>query len=59
MWIRFMVSALTLKLIFFGLIILATALEVTGDIFFKKWSMGGKNIILILGFIIYTIGTIF
>ena len=54
-----MVSALTLKLIFFGLIILATALEVTGDIFFKKWSMGGKNIILILGFIIYTIGTIF
>jgi len=54
-----MASEAILKLTFFGLIILATVLEVTGDIFFKKWSMGGKNVILILGFIIYTIGTIF
>jgi len=54
-----MASETTLKLIFFGLIILATALEVAGDIFFKKWSIGGKNIILILGFLIYALGTIF
>jgi len=53
-----MVSGLTLKLIFFGLIILATAFEVMGDIFFKKWSLGGKNILLILGFFIYAIGII-
>jgi len=54
-----MASEAILKLTFFGLIILATALEVAGDIFFKKWSLGGKNMVLILGFIIYTIGTIF
>ncbi len=54
-----MASETMLKLIFFGLIILATALEITGDIFFKKWSINGKSAILIIGFIIYTLGTIF
>jgi len=54
-----MASETMLKLIFFGLILLATALEVVGDIFFKKWSLSGKNIILVLGFIIYTVGTVF
>ena len=53
--------ALTLapKLIFFGLIALAVVLEVFGDIFFKKWSIDGKNIILYIGLAVYFIGSIF
>jgi multidrug transporter EmrE-like cation transporter len=48
----------SLKITFLLLVLLATAAEVVGDIFFKKWSLGSKNILLILGFIIYGIGTI-
>lgn len=54
-----MVSAITLKFIFFGLVILAISGEVIGDILFKKWSLNGKNAILTTGFIIYSIGTLF
>ena len=54
-----MASTFALKFLFFGLLALAVALEVVGDIFFKKWSLGNKNILLILGLIIYFIGTIF
>ena len=54
-----MASEITIKLIFFALILLATAFEITGDVFFKKWTIGGKNILLIIGFIIYAIGTVF
>lgn len=53
-----MTSGIILKLIFFILIILATAFEVVGDILFKKWSIDGKGVIFIIGLIIYTIGTI-
>lgn len=54
-----MSSEVTLKFIFFGLIILAVALEVVGDILFKKWSIGNKNILLYFGLLIYFVGTIF
>ncbi|PIN94416.1 hypothetical protein COU53_03620 [Candidatus Pacearchaeota archaeon CG10_big_fil_rev_8_21_14_0_10_30_48] len=54
-----MVTETTIKLIFFLLIILAVALEVIGDIFFKKWAIDNKNILLYLGLSIYLIGTIF
>ena len=47
------------KFIFLILIALAVGLEVFADIFFKKWSMGSKNIILYLGLLFYFIGTIF
>ena len=47
------------KLIFFALVILAVALEVIGDIFFKKWSIEHKNILVYVGLGIYFIGTIF
>lgn len=53
-----MVSEITFKAIFFVLIALAVLLEVVGDIFFKKWAMGNKNILLIFGLIIYFTGTI-
>ncbi|MDD5416500.1 MAG: SMR family transporter [Candidatus Aenigmarchaeota archaeon] len=47
------------KIMFFILILLAVALEVAGDIFFKKWSIENKNILLLLGISIYFIGSIF
>lgn len=48
-----------IKLIFFGLIALAVAFEVAEDIFFKKWSLEGKNILLTAGLFVYFIGTVF
>lgn len=54
-----MTSAIMLKIIFFVCIISATALEVAGDVFFKRWASGSRNSILLIGFIIYAIGTIF
>jgi len=54
-----MVSGITFKIIFFGLVILAVALEVAGDIFFKKWAIESKGVLLYIGLLIYFIGTIF
>lgn len=53
-----MMAGITLKALFLILIVLATAFEVIGDVYFKKWSLGGKNILLVLGFVIYAIGTV-
>ena len=47
------------KFIFFGLLLLAVALEVIGDVYFKKWSMEGRNILLYLGLAIYFLGSVF
>jgi multidrug transporter EmrE-like cation transporter len=47
------------KLLFFILIISAVALEVAGDIFFKKWSLDSKNLLLAIGLLVYFIGTVF
>jgi multidrug transporter EmrE-like cation transporter len=54
-----MVSEVVIKIVFFGLIILAVSLEVVGDILFKKWTIETKNILLISGLMIYFVGTIF
>jgi multidrug transporter EmrE-like cation transporter len=54
-----MISAVSSKLLFFSLIAAAVALEVVGDILFKKWSLGSKNVILMIGLAIYFIGAIF
>ena len=54
-----MISGITSKFIFFGLIALAVVLEVVGDIFFKKWSISSKNTLLYIGLLVYFIGTIF
>jgi multidrug transporter EmrE-like cation transporter len=50
---------ITLKLIFWIFIVLAVALEVFGDVFFKKWSLEDKNILLYIGLITYFLGSIF
>lgn len=54
-----MISETSLKFIFLSLIILAVILEVIADIFLKKWALGNKNILLIIGLVIYFIGTVF
>lgn len=47
------------KFIFFALILLAVILEIIGDVLFKKWSIENKNILLVIGFVIYIIGGFF
>jgi multidrug transporter EmrE-like cation transporter len=47
------------KLIFFGLVGIAVILEVIGDIYFKKWSIEHSNVLLIVGLLIYFVGTVF
>ena len=48
-----------LKLSFFSLIFLSVALEVVGDVLFKKWSIENKSMLLFTGLLIYFIGTTF
>ena len=47
------------KTLFFGLIIIAVALEVMADVLFKKWSVENRSAIFVLGMAVYTIGTFF
>ena len=54
-----MTSEIALKFIFFGLIVLAVALEVVADVLFKKWSVDDKNILFCAGLLFYFVGTIF
>lgn len=48
-----------LKIIFFILIVVASVLEVIADLFLKKWSMNSRNVLFIIGVVIYFIATIF
>jgi len=54
-----MTSEITLKLIFWGLIAIAVALEIVADIFFKQWSLESKNFLLFAGLFVYFVGTVF
>ena len=54
-----MLDASQMKLLFFGLLILAVALEVIGDIFFKKWALSNQNTLIAAGLAVYFIGTAF
>ncbi len=54
-----MPQVLTIKYIFYILIAIAVVLEILADILFKKWSIENKNILLIIGLIIYALGTLF
>ncbi|HRZ85522.1 MAG TPA: SMR family transporter [Candidatus Paceibacterota bacterium] len=54
-----MVTESSIKIIFFLLIGIAVLLEVIGDIFFKKWSINNRIILLIAGLLIYFVGTAF
>jgi len=46
-----------MKYLFLALVSAAVALEVIADILFKKWSLGGKSLLLAFGLAIYFIGT--
>ncbi len=48
-----------LKLTFWILILLGTALEIAGDIFFKKWAIEHRPMLLGIGLCIYAIGSLF
>jgi len=54
-----MVSGIALRLLFFSIIFLAVFLEVIGDIFFKKWAVESRHLLLIVGLLIYFIGSVF
>lgn len=47
------------KYLFFLLVLAAVLLEAVSDIFFKKWSMDNRKILLGIGLFIYFIGTVF
>jgi multidrug transporter EmrE-like cation transporter len=46
------------KQTFIALILIGTFLEVCGDILFKKWSIEGKNILLMVGLLVYFAGAV-
>lgn len=48
-----------LKLTFWILILLGTALEIVGDVFFKKWALEHRPTLLAIGLLIYAIGSLF
>ena len=47
------------KIFFLLFIFLAVFLEVVADILFKKWSFENKKLLLIVGLVLYFVGTIF
>ncbi|MBI1972660.1 hypothetical protein HYS50_01500 [Candidatus Woesearchaeota archaeon] len=47
------------KFLFFILILVAVFLEILADIFFKRWSLGNKHLLLGVGLLFYFVGTVF
>lgn len=47
-------KSLSLVLIFIGVV-----LEVVGDIYIKKWTIEKQNLLLVLGVVLYFVGSIF
>jgi multidrug transporter EmrE-like cation transporter len=54
-----MVSEMVIKLMFFAMIFIAVSFEVVADVLFKKWAIGNKSTLLIVGLLIYFAGTVF
>lgn len=47
------------KILFWTFTLLGVALEIAGDVFFKKWIVLNRPLLLWVGFGIYTIGALF
>ena len=47
------------RIIFFTILLIAIFLEVIGDILFKKWALQSKTTMLIIGAILYFVGSMF
>ncbi|MCR4322649.1 MAG: SMR family transporter [Candidatus Azambacteria bacterium] len=50
-------SSIIAKYIFLFLITLAVALEVAADVLFKKWTLEHRSYLLVVGLVIYMVGT--
>lgn len=46
------------KLFFRSCIIVGVALEIAADVFFKQWTQSHKTIFIVIGCVIYAIGTV-
>lgn len=47
------------KMLFWIFILIGSTLEIVGDIFFKKWAIGNKPLLMWGGLAIYSVGTLF
>ncbi|MFA6322877.1 MAG: EamA family transporter [Candidatus Buchananbacteria bacterium] len=47
------------KILFWLFTLIGAGLEITGDIFFKKWVIENKPFLVWMGFIVYLIATVF
>lgn len=47
------------KILFWTFTLLGVGLEIAGDVFFKKWTVGNKPLLMWVGLIIYSIGALF
>lgn len=47
------------KILFWMFTLLGVGLEIVGDVFFKKWTIGGKPLLMWVGFVIYAAGALF
>lgn len=54
-----MANLITGKTIFLLLLLVSVIFEVIADVLFKKWAISNKIAILIIGFGLYSIGTVF
>ncbi|HII14840.1 MAG TPA: hypothetical protein HA362_00845 [Nanoarchaeota archaeon] len=52
-------SPAAVKAAFFALIAATVVLEVIGDVLFKKWALGSRNLFLGIGLLVYFTGTVF
>lgn len=54
-----MMPAISPKIIFLFLVVMAVILEVMGDIMIKKWTIDKTNFLLVIGAGVYFLGSIF
>jgi len=54
-----MASQPLFKFAFFVLLILAVVFEIFADTLLKKWSLSNKNVLLVIGLVVYLVGTVF
>lgn len=47
------------KILFWTFTLLGVGLEIAGDVFFKKWTVENKPLLMWVGFVIYSIGALF
>lgn len=46
------------KILFWSFTLLGVGLEIAGDVFFKKWTLENKPLLMWAGFVIYSMGAL-